>query len=50
MTGTETGLKLFIEVVVGEVGLKLRRHCFFQDFCKKWKVGDGTEIIEDIGV
>ena len=50
MKGAETRLKLLVEIVDRQVRMKLRGHCFFKNFGQIREIGDGTEIIEVIGV
>ena len=45
MVGTETGLELFEEIVMGEMGVE-----FFQDFGQEGEIGDGPEVIEVLWV
>ena len=48
--GTETRLKLFIKVIVGEMRVKLRCNSLIKRFREEWKVGTRTEVNEITGV
>ena len=50
MEGTETRLELFIEAVMGEMGVELRGDSFFEDFGDEGEVRNGAEVIEIVGV
>lgn len=50
MEGTDAGLELFIEAVMGEMGVELRGNSFFKNFGKEGEVRNGAEVIEIVGV
>lgn len=50
MMGPETRLKLFVEVIIGKVGVNLRCKSFFLGFLKESQVENRTKIIEVIWV
>ena len=50
VAGVEIGLELFVQAIIGEMGVKLGTNIFFQDFGNERKVRNGAKVIEVAGV